>query len=53
MNESIIVSKDANCFFEEHCISSKEWPLFAQNAFDLKPGDVVFYEGNLIGYRKL
>jgi hypothetical protein len=46
----VVVSNNADEYFKEHNITSKEWVNYCAKLYSLKPGDIVFYEGNTIGY---
>ena len=50
--EFIIVSENALEYFQANGITSKEWVDYCAEKYDLKSGDMVFYEGNKIGYRR-
>ena len=45
-----IVSKEAHQYFQLNNITSQEWITFCRDKFNLKINDIVFYEGNTIGY---
>ena len=55
VNESafrIVVSK-ADEFFKLHGIKNgKEWNKFAIKRYNLKEGDLVYYEGNMCGFER-
>lgn len=49
---NIVVSRDADSYFKLHNITSREWSHYCWNQYNLQTGDIVYYEGNLIGYIK-
>jgi hypothetical protein len=51
--KDIIVSINAEEYFIQNKISSKEWNNHCRVVFNLSNGDHVFYEGNTIGYRRI
>jgi choline kinase len=48
-----IVSEDAKKYFNENKITSYDWNDYCRKKFNLINGDHVFYEGNVIGYRRV
>lgn len=51
--QTVIVSEDAKNYFKDNGINEQEWKMFCVKKFDLKRNDVVFYEGNMIGYKSM
>jgi len=51
--KDVIVSEDAEKYFNENKINSKEWIEYCRKKYDLVEGDIVFYEGNKIGYKRV